>query len=276
LCLILHNVPAVSLTPFSQGVVTSDSQSMLPSAKLSHFCCCRSRTNRLATPSLRWQKSGMLKGTDSFCVIAGRRQDRKYLNIADFAPDDNAASMCRAALQRAIAIEIQILATAVEILTGALSFLLEVIKDPSFENISEEFYSTLNNIFAGSIADLVSGIVESLVSVWSINTPAPFGDPPVRRGGGAPGRQYGGNVRRGMPYVVGEKRAEVFVPPVSGKIFPSLENFQRAMSPVPAVAPAPMNIDRSTHLEINPTYRNVQSEASIRHDALALLASVWR
>ena len=214
------------------------------------------------------------------------------LGIIDKAPEDGKSFLQKlvewadsvitsglmklAAVFATIAIEIQILATAVEILTGALSFLLEVIKDPSFENISEEFYSTLNNIFAGSIADLVSGIVESLVSVWSINTPAPFGDPPVRRGGGAPGRQYGGNVRRGMPYVVGEKRAEVFVPPVSGKIFPSLENFQRAMSPVPAVAPAPMNIDRSTHLEINPTYRNVQSEASIRHDALALLASVWR
>ena len=50
----------------------------------------------------------MLKGTDSFCVIAARRQDRKYLNIADFVPDDQAASMCRASLLGTIAIKIQI------------------------------------------------------------------------------------------------------------------------------------------------------------------------
>lgn len=108
MCLILHNVRAVSSTPFSQGTATSPPHSMLAREKLSHFCCRRSRTNRRAKPGLRWQKSGMLNGTDSFCVIAGRRQDRKYLNIADFAPDDKAASMCRAALRWAIAIEIQI------------------------------------------------------------------------------------------------------------------------------------------------------------------------
>jgi len=37
-----------------------------------------------------------------------------------------------------------------------------------------------------------------------------------------PGRQHGGYVRRGMSYVVGERRPEVFVPSQSGRIIPSL------------------------------------------------------
>ncbi len=44
------------------------------------------------------------------------------------------------------------------------------------------------------------------------------------QGGGdrTPGRQHGGYVRRGMSYVVGERRPEVFVPTQSGRIIPSM------------------------------------------------------
>ncbi len=44
------------------------------------------------------------------------------------------------------------------------------------------------------------------------------------QGGGdrTPGRQHGGYVRRGMSYVVGEKRPEIFVPTQSGRIIPSV------------------------------------------------------
>ena len=37
------------------------------------------------------------------------------------------------------------------------------------------------------------------------------------------GREGGGNVRAGQPYIVGEKRAEIFIPPQSGKIIPRID-----------------------------------------------------
>jgi ABC-type transporter Mla subunit MlaD len=40
-------------------------------------------------------------------------------------------------------------------------------------------------------------------------------------------REYGGPVRKGHAYVVGEKRAEVFVPDQDGKVLPSIEQYQR-------------------------------------------------
>jgi hypothetical protein len=41
-------------------------------------------------------------------------------------------------------------------------------------------------------------------------------------GGGIPGRAAGGPVKAGRPYVVGERRAELFVPEVDGRIVPRL------------------------------------------------------
>lgn len=40
-------------------------------------------------------------------------------------------------------------------------------------------------------------------------------------------REYGGPVKTGKAYIVGEKRAEVFVPDQDGKIIPSVEQFNR-------------------------------------------------
>ncbi|WMT90160.1 phage tail length tape measure family protein [Pelagibacterium sp. H642] len=37
-----------------------------------------------------------------------------------------------------------------------------------------------------------------------------------------PGRQYGGDVRKGQPYIVGEKRPELFIPDQNGTIVPSV------------------------------------------------------
>lgn len=42
------------------------------------------------------------------------------------------------------------------------------------------------------------------------------------------GREKGGPVRAGVPYIVGEKRAELFVPDQAGTIVPSLEGLQSA------------------------------------------------
>lgn len=43
-----------------------------------------------------------------------------------------------------------------------------------------------------------------------------FGSPSI------PGREHGGPVRKGQPYIVGEKRPELFVPDQDGKILPSI------------------------------------------------------
>lgn len=56
----------------------------------------------------------------------------------------------------------------------------------------------------------------------------------------AAGRQHGGSVREGRPYIVGERRPEVFVPETNGMIMPSLAAYQRAFSP-PASAAQMMN-----------------------------------
>lgn len=54
-------------------------------------------------------------------------------------------------------------------------------------------------------------------------------------------REYGGPVQGGRPYLVGERRPEIFVPAVSGTILPSLDSFAAAQrsagsSPAPVAA----------------------------------------
>jgi hypothetical protein len=52
-------------------------------------------------------------------------------------------------------------------------------------------------------------------------------------------REFGGPVKGGHAYVVGEKRAEVFVPDRDGKILPSVEQYQRAVGMGTSMAAAP-------------------------------------
>lgn len=92
------------------------------------------------------------------------------------------------------------------------------------------------------------------------------------------GREHGGPVRKDKPYIVGEKRPELFVPNQSGYILPEVPSwFMNA----PQVA-APMawagggDVDNSVNLEITANYKNVQSEASIKYDVLAALAAIGR
>ena len=47
------------------------------------------------------------------------------------------------------------------------------------------------------------------------------------------GRASGGPVKAGNPYVVGEKRAELFVPGVSGNILPSVPGMQDGSAKFP-------------------------------------------
>lgn len=62
--------------------------------------------------------------------------------------------------------------------------------------------------------------------------------------GGTQMKEHGGPVKAGHAYIVGEKRPEVFVPNVPGKIIPSIEEYTKfgpAMGKSPAAAPVVNN-----------------------------------
>jgi hypothetical protein len=68
-------------------------------------------------------------------------------------------------------------------------------------------------------------------------------------------REYGGPVRKGHAYIVGEKRPEVFVPDRDGRIVPSLEQYQRATGMQSAVgaAAAPMQAGLLVSFDFGPS-----------------------
>jgi hypothetical protein len=46
-----------------------------------------------------------------------------------------------------------------------------------------------------------------------------------------PGKAGGGDVEKGVPYLVGERRAEIFVPDQAGKILPGVGDYKRSKPP---------------------------------------------
>lgn len=73
--------------------------------------------------------------------------------------------------------------------------------------LSSAFDSLFQPASGGSSGGLFGGIFSSLGSLF---------------GGGVPGRARGGPVSAGKPYIVGEKRPELFVPGSSGRIIPQV------------------------------------------------------
>lgn len=69
----------------------------------------------------------------------------------------------------------------------------------------------------------------------------------------APGRALGGPVQAGQPYIVGERRPEVFVPEQDGRIIPSLAEFNRQYSP--PSTPRTMPMVSNTTTTQGPTYQ---------------------
>lgn len=76
---------------------------------------------------------------------------------------------------------------------------------------------------AKAIQEVISGIRGKNVVVGVYYTSS--GD--LKLPGGTQMKERGGPVRKGQAYVVGEKRAEVFVPDRDGTIIPSIERFDR-------------------------------------------------
>lgn len=75
-----------------------------------------------------------------------------------------------------------------------------------------------------AVNDQASGVlagIRSRLDILSLGVNIPVGYT-RREGGGFPTREAGGPVRKGQPYVVGEKRPELFVPDSDGKILPGV------------------------------------------------------
>ena len=84
----------------------------------------------------------------------------------------------------------------------------------------DSFGRALKNAFTNAIANLGSNLISQGVS--AVFGALLGGILPTGGGGGAsiPGRAIGGPVTAGRPYIVGERRPELFVPNVSGRIVP--------------------------------------------------------
>lgn len=90
-------------------------------------------------------------------------------------------------------------------------------------------------------------------------------------GGG--GKARGGPVKAGNQYVVGEKGREIFVPLMDGMVLP---NWMTEQILSPEMSSGGNTYVYNYNVEVNPTYRNLQSEAGVYYDALAALSSVRR
>jgi hypothetical protein len=69
---------------------------------------------------------------------------------------------------------------------------------------------------------------------------------------GMVGRATGGPVTAGVPYVVGERRPEVFVPDQNGTIIPQVPSAQSAMRGAPGRSGAAFNVEHMTVVGYNP------------------------
>lgn len=88
----------------------------------------------------------------------------------------------------------------------------------------------------GAINAIIGAAEAAASAVRSI--PHPFGAKPITTGR-FEGKALGGPVRKGMPYIVGEKGPEMFLPNVAGKILPKIQNLAEfASSPTLAMAGA--------------------------------------
>lgn len=113
---------------------------------------------------------------------------------------------------------------AVDTLRVAFEQLINTIST-AWANVQAGILNFANNVIAAlqPVRDFVNGMVESVRSfLASIGLLPAVGEVPAGGGGGAVvgWRASGGPVTAGMPYVVGERGAEMFVPSSSGRIVP--------------------------------------------------------
>ena len=74
-----------------------------------------------------------------------------------------------------------------------------------------------------------------------------------------PKREFGGPVKAGQPYIVGEKRPELFVPDTNGTIIPNLNAIQSNNTSIGSNSIS--GGDTNIKVEINPTFQSLDPAA---------------
>jgi len=77
------------------------------------------------------------------------------------------------------------------------------------------------------------------------------------KGGYAP-EQFGGPVAGGTPYIVGERRPEVFVPETNGRIYPSIQSAKAAGAVGGGGAPVNITINAYNGLDLEEAYYRLE------------------
>jgi hypothetical protein len=130
-----------------------------------------------------------------------------------------------------------------------------------------------------TVGDLIAAIKSKRVVITTVNNVVTVRSEgrnvPVGELGG---REFGGPVRKNHAYVVGEKRAEVFVPDRDGTIIPSIDRYQQMTGRVPSMnAPAGAGDAERLALAIGRAMaRELRDLPIYRVPDAARQADVWR
>lgn len=173
--------------------------------------------------------------------------------------------------------------TALKTLVDVLPWFTQIITDKiqRISDVISDFLDVFDSVRNGGIAGLdVDALWRFVVQLAGGNI-APAQD--FLNSLGVAGYAGGGRFPAGVPFVVGERGPEVMAIDSPGTVFPDVGQFRsmiNSMVSAPRVS-APLmagtgDVDRSINIEINPTYSQVQSEASIYYDLTAALAMVGR
>lgn len=183
---------------------------------------------------------------------------KTWVVIADMA----AAPLLGFALaMRVVATVMDVFSTAVQGTANAIRELSSAMKEGDWAEMGGDVWkSIISQIFSEA-----AGLGERIGDLWLT------------------GRQFGGPVRAGEPYVVGERRPEVFVPPVSGYVYPStgayadmLTGFFGGMTVSAPPVTMAQSIDNSTTVNVNASYKDRESEAGIYYDVVAAMVAARR
>lgn len=114
-----------------------------------------------------------------------------------------------------------------ELFTGGTKGFLRVLKYEGIRAISEMLarLSQGQSAFGGGGGGLFGSLFSAVGSIFGGGGGSIFGGGSIGKDtGNILGRAAGGPVSAGTPYIVGEKRPELFVPNVAGRIIPNLKN----------------------------------------------------
>ncbi len=176
-------------------------------------------------------------------------------------------------------------------IAGAFNGIGGQVNTSSFKGVGEalgtDFAQGIKDALKAAAADTGKSVVDFLKGIFSVenqknaanlieNKLSPIGnsiknlldrfDASSKNGFGLPGRAMGGPVRAGTPYIVGEKRPELFIPDQNGRIIPDLS----AMGQSSGSSSTVTNINLTANLSGIVT----RSRAELREVAVDLISAV--